>query len=56
MFKLLLEMLKVYEDVLGVTFKPAENPHVWHDEVKQFSVYDAVRQVFLSLSIHFQTL
>jgi len=41
------EMLKIYQEVLAVVFKPTENPHVWHEEVKQYSVYDAATNAFM---------
>ena len=31
-------MLKIYQEILGLVFKKTENPHVWHEDVAQYSV------------------
>jgi len=41
------EMLKVYQEVLGLVFKRTENPHVWHEDVNQYSVFDEASGNFL---------
>lgn len=39
--------LEIYQELFGVTFKKTENPHVWHPEVTQYSVYDADSSDFI---------
>jgi thimet oligopeptidase len=41
------EMLKIYQEVLGLVFKPCPNPHVWHEDVVQYEVYDSATNAFM---------
>eukprot|EP01127_Copromyxa_protea_P019555 TRINITY_DN6383_c0_g2_i5.p1 TRINITY_DN6383_c0_g2~~TRINITY_DN6383_c0_g2_i5.p1 ORF type:complete len:349 (-),score=57.52 TRINITY_DN6383_c0_g2_i5:261-1307(-) len=40
-------MLSIYQSVLGLTFKLTENPHVWHESVIQYDVYDTTDSSFI---------
>lgn len=40
-------MLDIYQSLLGLTFKPEPNPHVWHEDVKQYQVYDSDTNAFM---------
>jgi len=42
-----LAMLQIYEDVLGLKFTRTENPHVWQEDVTQYSVYNAQDNTFM---------
>jgi Zn-dependent oligopeptidase len=48
------ETLKIYEELLSLSFKRVENAHVWHSEVECWAVYDTefenqVGQFYLDL-------
>ncbi len=40
-------LLEIYQGLLGLVFKPTQNPHVWHSDVSQYDVFDADTQQFM---------
>lgn len=40
-------MLSIYQLVLGLKFSPTANPHVWHEDVKQYDAYNATDDSFV---------
>jgi len=40
-------MLQIYEEVLGLTFIKTQNPKTWHEDVQQYSVYNAPDKAFM---------
>lgn len=33
-------ILDIYQEIFSLRFEPTPNPHVWHEEVSQYSVFD----------------
>lgn len=40
-------ILDIYQEILSLNFKLTENPHVWHPDVTQYSVYDKDTNEFI---------
>lgn len=40
-------LLDIYQGLLGLVFKPTQNPHVWHADVTQYDVLDADTKQFM---------
>lgn len=40
-------ILEIYQEILSLRFEPVENPHVWHPDVSQYSVYDKESNDFI---------
>ncbi len=42
-------VLEVYQKVLNLEFKETQNPDVWHEDVREFKVYDKVEEELLGV-------
>lgn len=42
-------VLEVYQKVLNLEFKETHNPDVWHSDVREFKVYDSVKEELLGV-------
>ncbi|CAH0490879.1 unnamed protein product [Peronospora farinosa] len=48
-----VELLSMYQDLLSLKFVEISQPHVWHEDVRMFAVYDARPGKFGNLVGHF---
>jgi len=40
-------LLDIFSEVLGMKFAPMDSPHVWHEDVSQFAVWDSATNAFM---------
>jgi len=45
--KVIPEILKIYGEIYSLKYIKNENPSVWHDDVTQYEVYDAITNKYL---------